>query len=103
MTKAYWIGHMTITDEAAYRKYIAANGKAFAKFGAKYLVRGGEIERVEGTGEARSVVIEFPSLEAAKACYASPEYQAAIALRDGASTGELQIVGGYDGPQPGDN
>lgn len=102
MAKAYWIGHMTITDEAAYGRYIAANAEPFAKFGAKFIVRCREIDQVEGTNQNRTVVIEFPNLQAATACYASPEYQAAIALRDGASIGDLQIVDGYDGPQPGD-
>jgi len=49
------------------------------------------------------VVIEFPSYEAALACYHSPEYRAAMALRQGKSTMDLAIVEGWDGPQPGEN
>lgn len=102
MTKAYWVGHMTITDAATYQKYIAANAAPFAKFGAKFLVRGGAVDQREGTSEERTVVLEFPSLEAATACYLSPEYQAAKDIRVTASRGNIQIIGGYDGPQPGD-
>jgi uncharacterized protein (DUF1330 family) len=51
----------------------------------------------EGASRARTVVIEFPSLEAARACYDSPEYQAAKALRAGASEGHLIIVPGWEG------
>jgi uncharacterized protein (DUF1330 family) len=52
---------------------------------------------VEGAARARTVVIEFPSLEQARACYASPEYQAAKALRDPVATGDLVIIEGYGG------
>ena len=99
--KGYWIGRVDVADEDAYRAYLTANGAAFARFGARFIVRGGEFEAAEGTPRARNVVIEFPSLEAARACYHSAEYQAAKALRDPVSTGELLIIGGYDGPQPG--
>jgi uncharacterized protein (DUF1330 family) len=44
---------------------------------------------------ARTVVIEFPDLQAAQDCYRSPEYQAAKALRDGVSLADLCIVEGY--------
>jgi uncharacterized protein (DUF1330 family) len=46
-------------------------------------------------------VLEFKDYETARACYESPEYQAALALRANASTADLAIVEGYDGPQPG--
>lgn len=101
--KGYWIGRVDVTDEEVYRAYLAANGAAFARYGARYVVRGGPFDAPEGTPRQRNVVIEFPSLDAAKACYHSPEYQAAKALRDPVATGELVIIGGFDGPQPGDS
>jgi uncharacterized protein (DUF1330 family) len=55
---------------------------------------------VEGAARARNVVIEFPSYEAALACYRSPEYQRALDFRREASTADLIIIEGYDGPQP---
>ena len=101
MPKGYWIARIDVSDMDAYRKYIAANGVAFAKFGARFMVRGGAMENPEGAARARNVVIEFASYAAAKACYESPEYKAAIALRAEASTGDLIIIEGYEGPQPG--
>ncbi|MBC7153922.1 MAG: DUF1330 domain-containing protein [Rhodobacteraceae bacterium] len=97
MTKAYWVAHVDVEDAAVYQRYVAANAAPFAKYGARFLVRGGPREVVEGAARARTVVIEFPSLEQARACYASPEYQAAKALRDPVATGDLVIIEGYDG------
>ena len=45
----------------------------------------------------RVVVIEFESYAVAKACYESPEYQAAIKIRSAASTGDLVVIEGYEG------
>ncbi len=101
MPRGYWIARIDVTDLDSYKKYIAANAIPFARFGARFLVRGGEFDCPEGASRSRNVVIEFPSLEAARACYASPEYAAARTYRDGASEGDLVIIGGYDGPQPG--
>ena len=99
--KGYWVARIDVQDEAAYGAYIAANGVAFAKFGARFIVRGGPFEHAEGSARARNVVIEFPSYQAALDCYASPEYAAAKALRISGSEGDLIIIGGDDGPQPG--
>lgn len=92
---AYWIAHVTVDDPAAYDAYRAANAAPFAKYGARFVVRGGVQEVVEGSLRPRTVVIEFPNLQAAKDCYHSPEYQAAKALRDPISTGDLCIIEGY--------
>jgi len=96
MTKAYWIVHATINDVDAYAKYREANATAFAKYNGRFLVRGGAQELREGQQRPSSVVIEFPTLEAAKACYDSPEYQAAKALRVPVSDIDLVIVEGFD-------
>ncbi len=101
MAKGYWIGHVDVADPEAYKAYVQANAIPFAKYGAKFLVRGGKAEGPEGKLRARHVVIEFESYEKAVACYHSPEYQAAIKLRLPVSTGDIVIVEGYDGPQPG--
>lgn len=95
--KGYWIGHVTVDDPQAYQAYREANAVAFAKYGAKFLVRGGEQEVVEGDLRPRAVVIEFPSLAAARACYLSPEYQHALALRTPVSVADLCIVEGWLG------
>jgi len=97
MAKGYWIGRVDVHDQDEYMKYVAANGVAFDKFGARFLIRGGQFECREGTSRSRNVVIEFPSYRAALDCYDSPEYQAAKALRDPVSDGDIVIIEGYDG------
>lgn len=97
MAKGYWIGRIDVHDLDAYQKYIAANGAAFAAHKAKFLIRGGAFQVAEGQARSRNVVIEFPSYEAAKACYNSAEYQAAKAFRDPVSEGDLIIIEGYEG------
>lgn len=96
MPKGYWIAHVTVDDPAAYEGYRQANSVAFAKYGGRFLVRGGAQTVVEGEARPRSVVVEFPSLEAATDCYHSPEYQAALAIRKPCSSGDVVIVAGHD-------
>lgn len=91
---AYWIAHVTVTDAEAYKGYQALAPAAFAAHGARFLARGGENETLEGAAFARHVVIEFPTLAAARACYASAEYQAAKQRRDGACEAQVVIVDG---------
>jgi uncharacterized protein (DUF1330 family) len=101
MAKGYWIAHVDVSDPEAYRAYVQANGVAFAKFGGRFLVRGGTYRAAEGVARARQVVVEFKDYSTALACYDSEEYQRAKILREKASQSELVIVEGYDGPQPG--
>ncbi len=101
MAKGYWMASGEVSDVEQYKKYAAANAVPFAKYGAKFLVRGGAFEHMEGSSASRNVVIEFPTYEAALACYKSPEYQAAMELRKPVSKLDLIIIQGYDGPQPG--
>ncbi len=101
MLKGYWIANVDVLDPEAYKAYVQANAAAFAKYGARFLVRSGRHVVVEGTSAPRQVVLEFEDYETALACYHSPEYQSAMALRANASKGNLVIVEGYDGPQPG--
>ena len=95
--KGYWIAHVDVTDPEGYKAYQAENGKAFSKYGARFLVRGGRCEVTEGHQRSRNVVMEFPSYDAALACYRSPEYQAAKALRLGKGEIDLVVIEGYDG------
>ena len=101
MAKGYWIARVDVSDPEAYRAYVRANAVAFAKFGARFLVRGGAYRAAEGVARARQVVLEFKDYATALACFDSEEYQEARALRAKASQTELVIVEGYDGPQPG--
>jgi uncharacterized protein (DUF1330 family) len=100
MPKGYWVVRITITDQAKYDAYRAANGEAFRKYGAKFIVRGGTFESPEGKPRPRNVVIEFPSYQAAVDCYHSPEYRKAKEARAGGAETDLIVIEGYDGPQP---
>lgn len=102
MAKGYWIARVDVANEDGYKPYAAANPGIFKTFGGRFVVRGGPFENPEGTSRSRNVVIEFPSYEAALACYRSPEYQANLKLRQPHSTIDIIVIGGYDGPQPGD-
>ena len=102
MAKGYWVAFADVNDPEGYKAYIAENAKAFGKYGARFLARGGQSERPEGQPRSRVVVIEFPSYAAALDCYRSPEYAKAMALREGKSVMDLAITEGYDGPQPTD-
>jgi uncharacterized protein (DUF1330 family) len=95
--KGYWIAHADITDPEGYKPYTMANAVPLGKFGARFLVRGGRQEVAEGKQRSRSVVIEFPSYEAARDCYRSPDYQAAAALRKGKAEFDLLIIEGFAG------
>ena len=97
MPKGYWIGRVDVDDMDVYKTYVAANAAPFAEFGARFLIRGGQFQTPEGTSRSRNVVIEFPSYQAALDCYNSDSYQAAKALRDPVSTGDIVIIEGYDG------
>mgnify|MGYP002863021278 CR=1 FL=1 len=102
MSKGYWVARVDVYDAEAYGKYVEANAAAFGKFGARFLVRGGKMQLKEGMSRSRNVVIEFPSYQAALDCYNSPEYRHALSFRGGVvSNGDLIIIEGYDGPQPG--
>jgi uncharacterized protein (DUF1330 family) len=96
--KGYWIGHVDIADPQGYQAYMAANAVPFGMHGARFLVRGGAREVVEGAVRSRTVVLEFPSFDAALACYRGPEYQAAKKLRDAKAAIDLLIVEGYEEP-----
>lgn len=100
MPKGYWVARVDVADAERYKEYVAANAAAFAKYGARFLVRGGRFENPEGGARSRNVVIEFPSYQAALDCWDSPEYRRALAIRAPISTADVVIVEGYDGPPP---
>ena len=74
---------------------MALTPAALAKYQGRFIARGGESVTLEGPEEIRRLsVVEFPNLELAKTFYASPEYQAAKALRDGACEAEFIALDG---------
>ena len=100
MAKGYWIALVDVTDPQAYQAYVRENAVAFAKFNARFLARGGASEVVEGEARARRVILEFQDYATALACYHSPEYAKAKALRTPVSTADVIVIEGYDGAQP---
>lgn len=98
MAKGYWIAHVKVTNPERYKDYVAANAAAFKKYNGKFIVRGGTNEVRSGDpGGDRHVVLEFESYAVARACYDSPEYKAAAAIRDEASVATVVIIEGYEG------
>ncbi len=90
---AYWIAHGKINTPGQYSKYAEQVPGILAKYDGKVLARGGEHKALEGPDDfPRHVVIEFPSLERAEACFNSDEYQAAAAHRRADGAGEVRIV-----------
>ena len=92
MPGAYWIAHVTVTDEEAYKRYAALATEAIAAHGGTFLARGGQAIQKEGRAHPRNVVARFPSLEAANACYESASYQEALSHAQGASERDLVLV-----------
>ncbi|PRY23739.1 uncharacterized protein (DUF1330 family) [Aliiruegeria haliotis] len=95
MQKGYWIAHVDVHDPEVFEAYKKANARPFARYGARFLVRGGQYDVREGELHPRTVVVEFPTFADALACYDDPEYQAAKAIRDPIARGDLVIVEGY--------
>lgn len=92
---AYMIVDVEVTDPQQYEKYKALAPAAIAKYGGRYLVRGGAHTTLEGAWRPnRLVLLEFPDVEAAKRFYDSPEYREARALRANAAKGHFVVVEG---------
>jgi len=94
MKLGYWIAHITVTRPDRYHDYMRATPDVIEKFGGRFLARAGVSETPEGEAYDRQVIIEFPSLADALACYNSADYAAARALREGACIAHVSIVEG---------
>jgi uncharacterized protein (DUF1330 family) len=92
---AYVIVQLRIADPAAFAEYGRRVPATIEKHGGRYLVRGGAVETVEGVwAPERVVVLEFPSMERAKAWYASADYTPLLELRRAASSADFAFVQG---------
>ncbi len=89
---ALWIAHVNVTDPEAYGRYAQAAGPVIAAHGGVFLARASRYVQLEGNDRARNVVARFPSVEAAVACYNSPEYQAALDHARDAAERDLVVV-----------
>ena len=96
MPKCYWIARVDVHDPQTYKSYVETAKPAFERYKAKFLARGGRTEVLEGQARARNVIIEFPSMDEALACYNSPEYSAARAIRQTVSEGDFLLVEGVE-------
>jgi uncharacterized protein (DUF1330 family) len=94
---AYLIVYMTVSNPEQLKKYQAVTPAAIAKYGGRFIVRGGPKVTVEGPDETRRIVVaEFPSFKRAQEFWDSPDYRAAVELRKGAATFSAVIVDGVD-------
>ena len=92
---AYLIAQVQVRDLEIYKQYAALSPGIIARHGGRILARGGEIDVLEGeTQRRRVVIIEFPSMEAARGFYDSPEYQLAKAIRAPISDAQFLVVPG---------
>lgn len=95
MTKAYFIGKITITDPDQYASYAQQVPATIQEHGGKYIVRGGDPKQMEGDVQgSRIVVLEFANRDAALGWYNSPLYQAILPIRLANSKGNLVLVDG---------
>ena len=96
---AYIIAQINITDPQKYQEYAKLAGVATAKYGGRFLVRGGAKTELEGSIPYQRIVVnEFKDVEAAKRFYHSPEYQAAREKRLGGADFNMIIVEGVAPP-----
>jgi uncharacterized protein (DUF1330 family) len=92
---AYVVASVRVQDPGAYEQYKQMVPAIVARFGGRYLARGGRAQALEGNPEAgRVIVMEFPSYEDALRWYNSPEYAAAKQLRVGCALSDIVVVEG---------
>lgn len=101
MKKAYVVAEVRVHNPGAYEGYRELATESVARFGGRFVVRGGTRVQREGKDaehddSLRTVIVEFPSLAQAQAWYDSPEYRKAKDIRIANSTGRLFIVEGVE-------
>jgi uncharacterized protein (DUF1330 family) len=94
MPKGYIIGHITVNNPEAYKEYVQKDTPIFERHGAKFLVRGGKSEVLEGEALDRHIVFEFPSYQAAMDALNDPEYQEIADIRRRNATSVMMVVEG---------
>lgn len=96
--RAYIVVSVEVADEEAYAGYSRQVPATLEPFGGRFIVRGSTTASLEGAWPSpRMVILEFPSVEQAKAWHASPAYQAILPIRQrNARTDFLVVAEGYD-------
>ena len=92
---AYVFANIRVDDPIAYQRYVQIVPGTVEKFGGRYLARGGRVEVLEGDLKpGRTIILEFPTFEAAQRWYSSPEYCTAKGVRQSCARADLVIVDG---------
>ncbi|MEO3473542.1 DUF1330 domain-containing protein [Roseomonas sp. CAU 1739] len=92
---AYLLANLTIRDAQQFEAYRQAVPAVIARFGGRYLVRGGALEVKEGEpGLDRVVILEFPDMAALRGFYDSADYAPLLALRLAAADGTVALIEG---------
>jgi uncharacterized protein (DUF1330 family) len=92
---AYFIVENEVTDLAGFEEYREQVPATVEKYGGKFLVRGGQVQTLEGDWKPRRIVVtEFPNIEQARRWYDSEEYRALKALRLRTARGSVVLVEG---------
>ena len=94
MPKGYIIAHVTVKNPDAYKEYVERDTPILQAMGAKFIIRGGQSQLMEGDSFERHVVIEFPSYDAALAAYDDPEYQEVAEIRRRNADSTIIVVEG---------
>jgi uncharacterized protein (DUF1330 family) len=94
---AYLVVHVDVHDPEVYERYKAMAPPSIRDYGGRYLTRGGACEVLEGDWTPkRLVLLEFPTMEQARAFYGSSEYAEALALRHAAAESSVVLLDGLD-------
>ena len=96
---AFVVVDITVQDRESYERYKELAAPTVAAYGGRYVVRGGQAEILEGGWlPSRFVILEFPTAEAGRAWWASPEYAPAKSLRHGCADANMILVEGGSTP-----
>jgi uncharacterized protein (DUF1330 family) len=92
---AYVISEVDVRDPTGFETYRSMAAPTIARYGGRYLVRGGQASLAEGGPEPKNlIIVEFPSMERLREWYASPEYAQALKVRQTALDRRLIFVEG---------
>jgi uncharacterized protein (DUF1330 family) len=92
---AYVLANVTVKDPVRYEDYRRLVTGTLAKYGGRFIARGGNVEVLEGDWRPnRLVIVEFPSMDHARQWWHSPEYTEARLIRQATSEGTLILLEG---------
>jgi uncharacterized protein (DUF1330 family) len=97
MLPGYVIAEVDVTDPGTFQKYAEKAPGTIAQYGGHYVIRGGKFDSIEGDAPKRFVVIQFDTVEKAKAWEDSPEYEAIKPIRHSSAKSRVFIIEGYAG------